>query len=1329
MTSNETSSTIRRKHWVGLFLILSLVFITAGLLFYRFEVQRIRNDRYLDIRTVAEFKANQISRWRAERLTDVTVSSKTPMLVRVAQNWTRTSDTDGLKRDFRARMNLERAYGDYSDILLVSLKGRILFSLEPRPTLSDATRRAVKESLLRRGAVLGELYRTEYKGIFIDTVAPVMSEQAEPVAILIYRMNANVYLYPLITAWPGRSPSAETSLVCRDGDNVLFLNELRYRKESALSFRYSLSNTDSPSVQAVLGKQGMFLGKDYRGVAVVADLRPIRQSPWYMVAKVDAKEVLAAARYRSIGISSTVFLLLLLSGLVIAYAYRQRQAYLYKALFRYEQAERKSQELFRATLYSIGDAVITTDADGTVRQMNRVAERVTGWKEEEAHGRPIQEVFHIIDEKSRLDAENPVDRVLRVGAVVGLTNHTLLIAKDGAERPIADSGAPIMDGTGNVIGVVMVFRDQTEERHAEEALLESKARLDLALKSARMGVWHRDITENKLYLDDQTRALLGIDSSFTGSADEFYEAVHPSDRERLRMALELTVKKNLPYEPDHRVVWPDGSVHHVAARGQLVRDDAGRPVRVNGILWDITEQMKTEVALRESEAKFRSYIEASPLAMFVSSGEGRIVDVNRAATELLGYDAATLSGMHIWDIHPAKDREDVLADFATFSREGRIEAETRFQKSDGSHIWASLYAAQIGNGFSLAYCTDITNRKQAEEVSRRYELMSAQSRDIILFLAKEDGRILEANVAAERAYGYDGEELRKMTVSDLRAPEMRGLSESQMAEADKGGLLFETIHKRKDGTEFPVEVSSRGAAIGGRRTVISIVRDVTNRRRHQEEIEMLKHSIDGHYDGAYWIGSDNRFVYVNDAACRGLGYEREELIGMTVEAVNRESTPEVMNGIWQRLRKEGSVISECIHDRKDGSRFPVETVITYVQFGGREFACAFARDITEKKRLEEQLLHAQKMEAVGTLAGGVAHDFNNILTVIMGLANLVQMHIGPDDRNRPHIEQIVLSSEKAADLTRSLLAFSRKQKISVQPHRVGDVVVGTAKLLKRLLPEDIELKIETADNDAVAMLDVVQLDQVLMNLATNARDAMLHGGSLAIGTRAVSLDESFRKEHGFGRPGRYIRLSVVDTGVGMDERTMARIFDPFFTTKEVGKGTGLGLASVYGIVKQHEGYITVSSKLLKGTTFDIYLPLADAVDPRAAASDIQIKGGSETILVIEDDGDVRKTITSILATQGYKTLEAENGDEGLRVFGAHKADIGLIILDVVMPGKNGRQVLDAIKRIDPQANAIFVSGYTGEVILHKGVQEGVDFLQKPLSVPALLNKVREVLDR
>jgi CheY-like chemotaxis protein len=289
-------------------------------------------------------------------------------------------------------------------------------------------------------------------------------------------------------------------------------------------------------------------------------------------------------------------------------------------------------------------------------------------------------------------------------------------------------------------------------------------------------------------------------------------------------------------------------------------------------------------------------------------------------------------------------------------------------------------------------------------------------------------------------------------------------------------------------------------------------------------------------------------------------------------------------------------------------------------------------------------------------------------------------------------------------------------------------VRNSAKLLVRLLREDISLKLELTDKEAIAEADVTQIDQVLMNLATNARDAMPHGGSLTMRTDMANLNKTFRKSHGFGKPGTYVRLSVSDTGIGMDGETLSRIFEPFFTTKEVGKGTGLGLASVYGIVKQHGGYITVDSEPGTGTTFDVYLP-AVKMGEHAAADSPEIMGGSETILVVEDDANVRALVTKVLTSQGYSVIEAADGDGAILAFEKHMREIALVVTDVVMPGRNGKEVFDEITRIKPGVKVVFMSGYTGDVVIDRGIkEESVDFLQKPLSVPKLLAKVRKVLD-
>ena len=389
------------------------------------------------------------------------------------------------------------------------------------------------------------------------------------------------------------------------------------------------------------------------------------------------------------------------------------------------------------------------------------------------------------------------------------------------------------------------------------------------------------------------------------------------------------------------------------------------------------------------------------------------------------------------------------------------------------------------------------------------------------------------------------------------------------------------------------------------------------------------------------------------------------------------------------------------------------------------------QDITDIKRLEEQLRQAQKMEAIGTLAGGIAHDFNNILTAIMGYANLLEMNMRGDDPLRMHVEQILKASVRASDLTNSLLTFSRKQVMNPKPVNLNEIINKVDKFLTRLIGEDIEFKTSLTEKELIVMADSGQIEQVLMNLATNARDAMHSGGRLTISSELVELDEKYMQLHGNGLPGRYAVVSATDTGSGMDEETKKRIFEPFFTTKEKGRGTGLGLAIVYGIIKQHNGHIEVYSEPGHGTIFRIYLPLIEATVEEEQETEIAYpEGGTETILVAEDDREISKITNIVLRDFGYKVILAEDGEDAINKYIENKEDIQLVILDMIMPKKSGKEAYEAIRKINPDIKVLFFSGYSADIIQREGIlTEKLEFIMKPVTPKDLLRKVRDILDK
>jgi len=520
----------------------------------------------------------------------------------------------------------------------------------------------------------------------------------------------------------------------------------------------------------------------------------------------------------------------------------------------------------------------------------------------------------------------------------------------------------------------------------------------------------------------------------------------------------------------------------------------------------------------------------------------------------------------------------------------------------------------------------------------------------------------------------------------------------------------------------------------GRIVRMEIATDITE---HIQAERFIKDILESVGEGFIVIDKDFRILSANKSFCKQVNLPVEDTIGKQCYEVSHHiNSPcyEAGEHCPVKLTFETGKPHEVIHTHYDKDNKPVNVEIkSYAmkdESGEIISVIETINDISEKMKLESQLRHAQKMEAVGHLAGGVAHDFNNILTAIVGYGHLLKMKMKEEDPLLYNVDQILASVKRGAGLTQSLLAFSRKQVMNPKPANLNEVIESVYKLLKRLVSEDIELKTVPAKEDVTIMADSGQIEQVLMNLVTNARDAMPNGGTVSIETKRIELDDEFIKSHGFGTPGIYALITVCDTGIGMDKETKEKIFEPFFTTKELGKGTGLGLAIVFGIIKQHNGYINVYSEPGQGTTFRIYLPVIQAgVKDIKPDEQLTPPGGKETILLAEDDEPARKLTKIVLEEFGYTVIEAVDGKDVVEKFVKNKALIQLLILDVIMPKKDGKEAYEEIKKITPDMKAIFTSGYTADIIDQKGIlQKGLNFISKPVAPQDLLRKIRELLD-
>jgi hypothetical protein len=619
----------------------------------------------------------------------------------------------------------------------------------------------------------------------------------------------------------------------------------------------------------------------------------------------------------------------------------------------------------------------------------------------------------------------------------------------------------------------------------------------------------------------------------------------------------------------------------------------------------------------------------------------------------------------------------------------------------------------------------------------------------------QQGVIVQINSQAEAMFGYTRDELIGQSV-EMLVPERHRPNHHQHREdfhskpkIRRMGSGLDLYGRRRDGSEFPVEISLSPIVTGNGAIVLSVIRDISDHKRIEnelrhasEELERRKSRelrdsqnrmaliVDSSQDAIIGKNLDGIITQWNKGAEQIYGYHAAEIIGQNISILCPPDRPDEVPAILEKIRKGNRVeYFESVRVTKDGRRLNMSISVSPIHDGDGNIigASAIARDITAQKKFEDQLRQSQKMEAVGRLAGGVAHDFNNLLGIVTACTELLRSRV--DTESLEYLDNIREAANRGVGLTRQLLAFGRRQTVQAQILDLNERLREMSKLLRPLMGDDVEIFLPSRSKSAVVEVDPGQLDQVVLNLAVNARDAMPRGGKLIIDTGVFDIDENFAQEHTM-TPGRYVMLAISDNGTGMDEVTRTRIFEPFFTTKETGKGSGLGLATVYGIVRQAGGHIWVYSEPGQGTTFKIYLPSAEhklGIESEEQAEALPAKRDGVTILLAEDDPIMRKLTRKMLEEHGYRVLEATNGEAALEVISHHPSSIDLTLTDVAMKGMNGPDLVLRLMDSHPEMKIIYMSGYTGELISHQGLQSGIPLLEKPFTRAALLKTIDEAL--
>ncbi len=1361
--------------------ILFLIFLSSATLLY-FQFHSIKNNAYNKLSSLTIIKKYAIDSWIKDQMDDIHLLINTEYFKYLFFSYINNTNTHNYN-NLRQFLEFYSKNNDIKEILIVNKHYKIIFSIyNTISSLNENELFYLHECTVNKKTLVSDLHYDIDKTVFhICVISPIMfSDLSNPSFYIICISDVKDSIFPILSQWTGNDISAETYLIEKRSKHIYPFNNKRNLPKS-FNISIDFVEEDNCIYKHLFAETRFSTGIDFYGNTVLSYAESISGIPWVIVSKQN-RSVLYRQWYIIVLLASTIIIFMIggLIGFVIIYT-KNNEKLFYQKLSLIQEDQLKQYFQYKLILESIGDAIIVTDNHGNIEIFNHIAELLIGWQYQDAKGRYIGDVVNIIN-KNLLLSEDDIFQSIIKGSFHGDYRTSILLSRNNTVIPIDFKGTLIKNNNGNILGTVLIIQDRTKESFFH-LLSEIRIRfINYSLKHTKDDFIQyalktiADITDSqtscfvcyKFYYNKTGELSISLlpDSLNTYCMDNTIDCeidyiqlwnectetkntiIHNTESKYFSCKSSYTAK---PLRELFTPVFINNRLVAILGIGTNSKDYS--PIDISKVA--ILAEMVYEIQLhKEKEESYKNLILLSnDLACIADLKTATFLLVNPAFEKVLGYtQEELLSQSFIEFIHP-DDIEKTLMVIQNELLKGNdvITFENRYRCKDGTYRWLDWNSHPIPSlGITYAIAHDITERKRSEELIRiseeRFKNLFLHSNDGICIheLVYENNkpvnyRIIDVNPQYEQILS-----LKKEDVVGKLSTEVYSTTEPPFFDIYKEvaitgiSTVFESYYKPMD-KYFIISVFSPQ-----KDQFATVFKDITDIKLAEKKIKESEEKFTLFMKNLPLVivirDTQGRYIYLNDEWEKVMGLKKEDWLGKTpYDVFPEEDAKKLLNGDKEAIEKvktEPSIIS--LHHKVGIKWWMANRFVIHDGENNPAYVATIYIDITEQKkaeeerdRLKEQLLQAQKLESIGRLAGGVAHDYNNMLEVILGNAQLALMQIDSKNDVEVHLHEIINAAIRSSEVTKQLLTFARKQITEPKITNINTVIENMLKMLRRLIGENIDLRWNPQEDLWNVLIDPTQINQIVANLCINARDAISVNGNITISTQNIILDDAYCSDIPDCLPGEYVMLSVSDNGCGIDKEIIDKIFDPFFTTKEVGKGTGLGLSTVYGIVKQNNGFINVYSEKGIGSTFKLYFPRYASKEEftRETITAEKPLGKGETLLVVEDEESLLKMIHLMLERLQYKVITANSPSAAIDIMKAKGKDIDVLLTDLVMPQMNGVELYQTIKQIKPDIHCIFMSGYT-DIMLHEHIiNKDTNFLQKPFSMLDLAKKLRNILDK